>query len=121
MQKFRMLTGYALACSLFVSSSAVAQTVAPMKAPAVSSGVTTAPAAETPTTAPIKSGKEKRLASAEPVGKVDDGMIHGNKKSHTYHLATCPSYGRLSAQNITSFATEEEAMKAGYHKAVNCK
>ena len=121
MQKFTMCAGYALACSLLVGSYAAAQTVAPMKAPAVSSGVATAPAAETPTMAPMKSGKEKQLASAAPVGKVDDGMIHGNTKSHTYHLATCPSYGRLSAKNITSFATEDDAMKAGYHKAKNCK
>ena len=121
MRKFTMFAGYALACSLLVGSYAVAQTVTPMKAPVVSSETTTAPAAETPTTAPMKSGKEKRLASAAPVGKVDDGMIHGNKKSHMYHLATCPSYGTLSAKNITSFATEDEAMKAGYHKAKNCK
>jgi len=121
MQKFRMLTGYALAFSLLVGNSAVAQTVTPVKAPVVSSETPTTPPAETSTLAPMKSGKGKQLASVTPVGKVDDGMIHGNKKSHTYHLATCPSYGRLSAKNTTSFATEEEAMKAGYHKAKNCK
>lgn len=121
MQKFTMLTGYALACSLFANSFAVAQTVTPVKAPVASAETTTAPAAAVPMAAPLKSGKEKQLASATPVGKIDDGMIHGNKKSHTYHLATCPSYGRLSAKNITSFATEDEAIKAGYQKAKNCK
>jgi len=104
-----------------VGNNAVAQTVTPVKAPVVSSETSTTPTTETPTTAPMKSGKEKRLASAAPVGKVDDGMIHGNKRSRTYHLATCPSYGKLSAKNITSFATEDEAMKAGYRKAKNCK
>jgi hypothetical protein len=121
MRKYTMFAGYALACSLLVGSYAMAQTVTPMKAPVVSSETTTAPAAETPTTAPMKSGKEKQLANAAPVGKVDDGMIHGNKKSHTYHLPTCPSYGRLSAKNTTSFVTEDEAIKAGYRKAKNCK
>ena len=121
MRKFTIFAGYTLACSLLVGSHAMAQTVTPMKAPVVSSETTTTPAAETPTTAPMKSGKEKRLANAAPVGKVDDGMIHGNIKSHTYHLPTCPSYGKLSAKNITSFATEDEAMKAGYRKAKNCK
>ena len=116
MQKSTMLAGYALACSLLVGNYAVAQTVNPAKAPVVSSETTAAPAAD-----PMKSGKEKQLASTAPVGKVDDGMIHGNKKSRTYHLATCPSYGKLSEKNIVSFATEDEAMKAGYQKAKNCK
>lgn len=121
MRKLTMFAGYVLVCSLLVGSDAVAQTVTPVKTPAVSSETTTTTAVETPTTAPMKSGKEKQLASAAADGKIDDGMIHGNKKSHMYHLATCPSYGRLSAKNITSFATEDEALKAGYRKAKNCK
>lgn len=121
MKKLTMFAGYALVCSLLVGSAAMAQTVAPTKTPVVSSETTTTPAAETSTTAPMKSRKEKQLASTSPVGKVDDGMIHGNKRSHTYHLPTCPSYGRLSEKNIIAFATEDEALKAGYHKAKNCK
>ena len=121
MRKFTTFAGYALACSLLVGNYAVAQTVSPAKAPVVSSETTAAPAAETPAADPMKAGKEKRLANTAPVGKVDDGMIHGNKKSRTYHLATCPSYGKLSEKNIVSFATEDEATKAGYSKAKNCK
>ena len=46
--------------------------------------------------------------------------IHGNKKSHAYHLANCPSYTKVSAANLVTFASEDEAIKAGFHKAKNC-
>ena len=46
--------------------------------------------------------------------------IHGNKKSRVYHLANCPGYTKVSATNLTSFATEDEAVRAGFHKAKNC-
>ena len=46
--------------------------------------------------------------------------IHGNKKSHAYHLANCPSYTKVSPTNLVTFASEDEAIKAGYHKAKNC-
>jgi len=50
-----------------------------------------------------------------------DGAIHANKKSKVYHLSTCPGYTKVSEKNLMSFATEDEATKAGYHKAKNCK
>jgi deoxyribonuclease-1 len=46
--------------------------------------------------------------------------IHGNKKSHAYHLANCPSYAKIDAANLITFASEDEAIKAGFHKAKNC-
>ena len=49
------------------------------------------------------------------------GAIHANKKSKVYHLSNCPGYAKVSEKNLMSYATEDEAMKAGYHKAKNCK
>lgn len=46
--------------------------------------------------------------------------IHGNKKSHVYHLSNCPGYAKVREKNLMTFATEDEAMKAGFHKAKNC-
>lgn len=46
--------------------------------------------------------------------------IHGNKKSHVYHLSNCPDYTKVKATNLTTFTTEDEAVKAGFHKAKNC-
>jgi deoxyribonuclease-1 len=95
MRKFHTLAMTVLACSFFVGSlqsSAFAQATAP-KAPAA------APAMATTST----------------------GEIHANKKSKVYHLSTCPGYTKVSEKNLMSFATEDEATKAGYHKAKNCK
>jgi deoxyribonuclease-1 len=49
-----------------------------------------------------------------------DSGIHANKKSHVYHLSNCPGYAKVSEKNLTTFATEDEAVKAGFHKAKNC-
>jgi hypothetical protein len=57
----------------------------------------------------------------KPSAAVSDGKIHGNKKSMAYHLPSCPSYGKIKAENTVSFNIEDEATKAGYHKAKNCK
>ena len=48
------------------------------------------------------------------------GDIHGNKKTHAYHLTNCPSYTKVSPTNLVTFASEDEAVKAGFHKAKNC-
>ena len=50
------------------------------------------------------------------------GPIRGNRNSKIYHLPTgCPSYSKVSPQNIVEFATEQEATAAGYRKARNCE
>jgi Metal binding domain of Ada len=118
MKTWTAFASYALACSLVVSSVALAQTAPPSKpsAPATPS----VPGAGTPAP-PTSHMKGMKPTVVTPVGEVSDGKIHGNKKSLVYHLPSCPSYGKLSAKNIVSFATEDEAVKAGYHKAKNCK
>lgn len=49
------------------------------------------------------------------------GEIRGNRNSKVYHLPKgCPSYNRVSPQNIIPFKSEAEAQSAGYRKAKNC-
>lgn len=48
------------------------------------------------------------------------GPIIGNANSRIYHLPGCPSYARVGERNRTPFATEAEAVAAGYRRAGNC-
>ena len=48
------------------------------------------------------------------------GPIIGNANSKVYHLPGCPSYARVGERNRTPFATEAEAVAAGYRRAGNC-
>ena len=96
MKKLTVVVSHLLACSLLGGSFVLAQTAQPSKPSAPATSTTTAAA-------------------------VNDGKIHGNKKSMAYHLPSCPSYGKIKAENTVSFNTEDEATKAGYHKAKNCK
>lgn len=50
------------------------------------------------------------------------GVVIGNRNSRLYHLPVgCPSYDNVSPKNQISFASESEALSAGYRKAGNCK
>ena len=49
-----------------------------------------------------------------------DAAVRGNKRSHLYHLATCPDYENVSEKNRVLFQTEAKAKQAGYRKAGNC-
>ena len=49
------------------------------------------------------------------------GEIHGTRKSKIYHLPGCSGYERMSPANRVSFASEREAVVAGYRKAKNCR
>jgi len=48
------------------------------------------------------------------------GPVIGNRNSMIYHLPSCPDYKKVSERNRVPFASEAEAMKAGYRKARNC-
>lgn len=49
-------------------------------------------------------------------------QIHGNKRSHIYHLSKgCPDFQRLSSTNVVQFPDEASAVAAGYRKARNCQ
>ena len=47
--------------------------------------------------------------------------VIGNRRSHAYHTPTCPSVGRMNAENRVEFKTSVEAEKKGYHRAGDCK
>ena len=74
----------------------------------------TAPGGKMTTPAPTTGVKPTTTAMNAASG------IHANKKSHVYHLSNCPGYAKVSEKNLTTFATEDEAVKAGFHKAKNC-
>jgi len=52
--------------------------------------------------------------------KASAGTIHGNQRSHVHHLPACPNYADISPANVVTFASEQEAVDAGYRKAKNC-
>lgn len=49
------------------------------------------------------------------------GEIHGNRTSKIYHLSRCAGYARVSPANVVPFASEADAVAAGYRKAKNCR
>ena len=62
--------------------------------------------------------------SGDKQGANADGLlqVRGNRNSKVYHLSSgCPSYDRIAPQNIVNFASEAEAIAAGYRKAGNCR
>ncbi|MGE0822385.1 MAG: hypothetical protein AB7G75_02500 [Candidatus Binatia bacterium] len=86
---------------------------------AQATGTTGTPATPVPGT---PTNPMKKLPGAGGSGPViaAASAIHGNKKTHIYHLATCPGYTKVKEGNLVSFSTEDEAVTAGFHKAKNC-
>ena len=80
----------------------------------VGGGTSASPSTTMPMSPTTKSAPVTTAATTMAPG------IHGNKKSHAYHLPDCPSYAKVSATNLVTFATEDEAVKAGFHKAKSC-
>lgn len=50
-----------------------------------------------------------------------DGRIFASKNGKKYYLPTCASASRVSDKNKVFFATENEAISAGYSIASACK
>jgi Metal binding domain of Ada len=46
--------------------------------------------------------------------------IKGDHTTGVYFLPGCPQYDFLNDAAVVLFATEEEAQRAGFHKAQNC-
>jgi deoxyribonuclease-1 len=46
--------------------------------------------------------------------------IKGERRTGAYFPPGCPEYDSLSSAVVVLFATEEEARRAGFHKAQNC-
>ncbi|RMF91140.1 MAG: nuclease [Nitrospinota bacterium] len=47
--------------------------------------------------------------------------IIGNRKSHLYHWPGCPNYHQVSPENRVIFPNRQEAERAGYRAARNCR
>lgn len=47
--------------------------------------------------------------------------IKGNMNSKIYHFSHCSGYKVMAEKNVVYFASTEEAIKAGYRLATNCK
>lgn len=66
----------------------------------------------------------KGAVNIETIG-TNSGIIEGgyvaSKNSDKYHLPWCGGAQRISEANKIFFATKEEAEKAGYKPASNCK
>lgn len=49
------------------------------------------------------------------------GAFVASKKGTKYHLPWCPGAKTISAENVIYFATKNDAARAGYTPAKNCK
>jgi len=49
------------------------------------------------------------------------GVVVGNRNRHVFHTPTCPSVRRMKDSNRVEFRAADEAMKAGYRKAGDCR
>ncbi len=52
---------------------------------------------------------------------VTNGGVVGSKNGKVYHLPWCPGALKIKPENLITFENSEEAEKAGYNKASNCK
>lgn len=51
----------------------------------------------------------------------ENATVKGNVKSKIYHLSHCSGYKTTDDKNAILFASEQDAIAAGYRQAVNCK
>ncbi|MEK7163303.1 MAG: hypothetical protein AAB775_01145 [Patescibacteria group bacterium] len=65
----------------------------------------------------------KSTGSAPPISKSvsNQGLYVGSKSGTKYHLPGCPSAKTINETNKIWFSSREEAQKAGYSPAGNCK
>lgn len=67
----------------------------------------------------VASTDDGRPASGQEVNAA--GAVLGNRRSGIYHWPGCPNYSDISADNRVAFSTREDAERAGYRPAKNCK
>ena len=49
------------------------------------------------------------------------GAVRGNKNSRIYHRPGCPGYEKIGVKNRVEFSSKDNAEKAGYRRAKNCR
>ncbi|MEK7567942.1 MAG: hypothetical protein AAB513_03430 [Patescibacteria group bacterium] len=54
-------------------------------------------------------------------GEAAGDRVVGSKNGTVYHLPWCPGALKIKPENLITFKNAEEAEKAGYTKAFNCK
>jgi hypothetical protein len=62
-----------------------------------------------------------KASSSNSVGRLEGGSFVASKNGTKYHLLTCPGAKQIKQENKIFFDSQEEAEKAGYSKAGNCK
>lgn len=60
-------------------------------------------------------------AATPPPADAPKVMFVGSSKSNVYHLPGCRSAKQIAAKNLITFASREEATKAGYRACEVCK
>lgn len=70
----------------------------------------------------IDSSSEERIINPSInqsyVADTTQGVIKGNRKSKIYHMPGQQDYNNISVKNVVFFQTEEDAINAGYRKAL---
>lgn len=64
---------------------------------------------------------EQGRQSASVIQAISPTSVVGSSKGSKYHFAHCPGAKQISEANKIVFRTPEEAQKAGYSLASNCK
>jgi len=68
-----------------------------------------------------QSGKTTVDKDTKPVKKQDsEARFVASKNSHVFHRASCPFAQRISAKNLVSYATRDEAIAAGKRPCERC-
>jgi len=70
--------------------------------------------------APAKKDTPKPAAVKTEAKPAPAAAFIGNKDSKVYHKAGCKLAAKMKAENKTTFATKEEAEKAGYKACKTC-
>jgi len=101
------------------AAKSAARATAPVKTPAIATPVTQAkPAVKTPVTtqSTVQATAPVKTSSVSPVPAQKVKVI-GNRDSKRYHLPGMKYYNAVEAYHRVEFDSEEDAIKAGYHKA----
>jgi hypothetical protein len=75
-----------------------------------------------PALAAAEQGPVSNSPSAAPSGLMVSPTppIKGERSTGVYFPPGCPEYDSLNGAVVVLFSTEEEAQRAGFHKAQNC-
>lgn len=69
----------------------------------------------------IRSISGPETGQEAPAAPVQEGLLVGSKNGTKYHYPWCSGAQRIKEENKVWFSSIEEARKAGYTPAANCK